>query len=160
MPFPSFLVPLLQSESQCETILMKMTLIYTEMKLHAELIFISKVSHLDSRHKRTRKWPIDHTSAVFFSITLFIVLKPPLRAVGFSFPHQERNQQPLRIHKTVKKNWINTIIFVHHSFSLNIAALSKICRKTETCPSNPYVYIFSLIWFCARGFSFAFLAQM
>ena len=39
--FPSSLVPLFQSESKCETILMK-------MKLHAELIFIWKVSHLDS----------------------------------------------------------------------------------------------------------------
>ena len=47
-PFPSSLVPLFQSESKCETILMKMTLICMKMKLHAELIFISKVSHLDS----------------------------------------------------------------------------------------------------------------
>ena len=47
-PFPSSLVPLFQSESKCETILMKMTLICTRMKLHAELTFIWKVSHLDS----------------------------------------------------------------------------------------------------------------
>ena len=38
--FPSSLVPLFQSESKCETILMKMTLIWMKMKLHAELIFI------------------------------------------------------------------------------------------------------------------------
>ena len=47
-PFPSSLVPLFQSESKCETILMKMSLICMKMKLHAELIFIRKVSHLDS----------------------------------------------------------------------------------------------------------------
>ena len=47
-PFPSSLVPLFQSESKCETILMKMTLICMRMKLHAELIFIWMVSHLDS----------------------------------------------------------------------------------------------------------------
>ena len=47
-PFPSSLVPLFQSDSDCETILMKMTLTCMKMKLHAELIFISKVSHLDS----------------------------------------------------------------------------------------------------------------
>ena len=47
-PFPSSLVPLFQSESKCKTILMKMTLICMQMKLHAELIFIWKVSHLDS----------------------------------------------------------------------------------------------------------------
>ena len=47
-PFLSSLVPLLQSESKCETILMKMTLNCMKMKLHAELIFIWKVSHLDS----------------------------------------------------------------------------------------------------------------
>ena len=47
-PFPSSLVPLFQGESNCETILMKTTLICMKMKLHAELIFIWKVSHLDS----------------------------------------------------------------------------------------------------------------
>ena len=46
--FPSSLVPLFQSESKCETILMKMTLICMKKKLHAELISIWKVSHLDS----------------------------------------------------------------------------------------------------------------
>ena len=47
-PFPSSLVPLFQSESKCETILMKMALICMKMKLHAELIFIWKISYLDS----------------------------------------------------------------------------------------------------------------
>ena len=39
-PFPSSLVLLLQSESKCETILLKMTLTCMKMKLHAKLIFI------------------------------------------------------------------------------------------------------------------------
>ena len=39
-PFPSSFVSLFQSESKCETILMKMTLICLKMKLHAEVIFI------------------------------------------------------------------------------------------------------------------------
>ena len=47
-PFPSSLAPLFQSESKCESILRKMTLICMKMKLHPELIFIWKVSHLDS----------------------------------------------------------------------------------------------------------------
>ena len=47
-PIPSCLVPLFQSESKCETILMKMTVICMKMKLHAELNFIWKVSLLDS----------------------------------------------------------------------------------------------------------------
>ena len=47
-PIPSSLVPLSQSESKCKTILMKMTLICMKMRRHAELIFIWKVSHLDS----------------------------------------------------------------------------------------------------------------
>ena len=47
-PFPSSLVPLFQSESKCKTVLMKMTLICMKMTLHAELIFIRKVSHLHS----------------------------------------------------------------------------------------------------------------
>ena len=47
-PLSSSLVPLFQCESKCQTILMKMNLIWMKMKLHAELIFIWKVSHLDS----------------------------------------------------------------------------------------------------------------
>ena len=47
-PLPSSLMPLFQSESKRETTLMKMTLICMKMTLHAKLIFISKVSHLDS----------------------------------------------------------------------------------------------------------------
>ena len=39
-PFPSYLVPLFQSESKCKTILEKMTLIYVKMKLRAKLSFI------------------------------------------------------------------------------------------------------------------------
>ena len=40
-PFPSSLVPLFQSESKCETFLMKMTLICMKIiLLHAQLIFI------------------------------------------------------------------------------------------------------------------------
>ena len=37
-PFPSSLVSLFQSESKCETILMKITLICMKIKLHAEFI--------------------------------------------------------------------------------------------------------------------------
>ena len=47
-PFPSSLEPLFQSESKCKIILMKMTLICMKMKLHAGLILIWKVLHLDS----------------------------------------------------------------------------------------------------------------
>ena len=56
-PFPSSLVSLFQSESKCETILMKMTLICKKMKLHAELIFIWKVSHLRPWQTRTHCCP-------------------------------------------------------------------------------------------------------
>ena len=51
-PFPSSLAPLFQNESKCETILMKMTLICMKKKLRVELIFIWKVSHLDSLWNR------------------------------------------------------------------------------------------------------------
>ena len=54
-PFPSSLVPQFQSESKCETILMKMTLICMRMKLQVELIFIWKVSHLDSFWNRATR---------------------------------------------------------------------------------------------------------
>ena len=47
-PFPSSLLSLFQSESNCETIFMKMTLFCMKMKLRVELIFIWKVSHLGS----------------------------------------------------------------------------------------------------------------
>ena len=45
-PFSSSLVPLFQSKSKCETILMKMTLICMKMNLQAELIFIQKFCKL------------------------------------------------------------------------------------------------------------------
>ena len=45
--FPSSIGPLFQSESKCVTLFMKMTLICMKMKLHAELIFVRKISHLD-----------------------------------------------------------------------------------------------------------------
>ena len=50
--FPSTLVPLFQRESKCETVLMKMTLICMKKKLRAEVIFIWKVSLLDSLWNR------------------------------------------------------------------------------------------------------------
>ena len=68
-------MPLFQSESKCETILMKMTLICMKMKLHEfcmQFHFRANQSHfhkngfalrlaLKQRHKRTRKWPIPIT---------------------------------------------------------------------------------------------------
>ena len=47
-PLPSSLVPLFHGESKRETILIKMTLICMKLKLHAKLIFIWRVSHLNS----------------------------------------------------------------------------------------------------------------
>ena len=60
-PFPSSLVPLFQSESKCETILMKMTLICMKMKLHAGHFHMKGFALrlvLKHRHKRVRKWSI------------------------------------------------------------------------------------------------------
>ena len=37
--FPNSLAPLFPSESKCETIFMKMILVFIKIKLHAELIF-------------------------------------------------------------------------------------------------------------------------
>ena len=55
-PFPSSPVPLFQSKSKWETILMKMTLICMKMNLLAELIFMWKISHLDLFwNRRTRE---------------------------------------------------------------------------------------------------------
>ena len=55
-------MPLFQSESKCETILMKMALISMKMKLHAKINFHMKGFVLrlvlKQRHKGTRKWPI------------------------------------------------------------------------------------------------------
>ena len=51
-PFPSCRLPLFQNESKCETIQMKMSLIYVKMNMRVKLIFIWLVSHLDSSWKR------------------------------------------------------------------------------------------------------------
>ena len=50
--FPSFLVPLFQSESKCETILMKMSSASSFIFMQIKLIFIRMVSHLDSLWNR------------------------------------------------------------------------------------------------------------
>ena len=47
-PFPSSLVPLFQSESKWETILMKMSSTCSFIFMQIKLIFIRMVSHLDS----------------------------------------------------------------------------------------------------------------
>ena len=71
-PFPSSLVPQFQSESKCETIHMKMTLNCMKMKLHVELIFIWKVSHLDSFWKRGTR---ELGNGLFCSFSQSLVLR-------------------------------------------------------------------------------------
>ena len=46
-PFPSYLLPLFQDESPCQTFLMKTSLIYMKMNLKTEHIFIRMVLHGD-----------------------------------------------------------------------------------------------------------------
>ena len=47
-PFPSSLVPLFQTESKCETFLMKMSSACSFIFMQIKVIFIRMVSHLDS----------------------------------------------------------------------------------------------------------------
>ena len=47
-PFPSYLLPLFQNESTCETIHMKMSFTFTTIFMQIKVIFISMVSHIDS----------------------------------------------------------------------------------------------------------------
>ena len=55
-PFPSCLVPQFHSESSCETIEMKMSLICMKMDIQVKHIFIRTVSHEDSfRHRGSRE---------------------------------------------------------------------------------------------------------
>ena len=61
-PFSSSLVPLFQSESKCETILMKMTDLHeneTACRTHFHMKTFALRLVLKQRHKRTPKWPID-----------------------------------------------------------------------------------------------------
>ena len=51
-PFPSSLVPLFQSESKCETFLMKMSSACSFIFMQIKVIFIRMVSHLDSLWNR------------------------------------------------------------------------------------------------------------
>ena len=91
-PYPSSLVPLFQSKSKCETILMKMTLICMKIKLHAELIFIWKVWHLDLFWNREMVY-FEH-SFVFkkvsapqleWIIIIIIVIELPFASLSFGF---------------------------------------------------------------------------
>ena len=65
--FPSSLVPLFQSESKCETILMKMTCLHekeTACRTHFHMKGLALRLALEQRHKRTQKWPIRSFSAI------------------------------------------------------------------------------------------------
>ena len=81
-PFPSSHVPLFQSESKCETILVEMTLIWMRMKLHAELIFIWKVSHLDSFSKRGTENSEMAYSVISFVISKWLLLELSIPVAG------------------------------------------------------------------------------
>ena len=93
-PFPSSLVPLFQSESKCETILTEMTFICMKMKLHAELIFIWKVSHLDSFWDRgTRElWSGLLTYAKNLSPLVEWKTKETFCSAKFYYSHNYTNQ--------------------------------------------------------------------
>ena len=72
-PFPSSLVPLFQSESKCETILMKMTDLHeneTACKTHFHKNGFALRLVLKQRHKRTRKWPINDMRCELLSETV------------------------------------------------------------------------------------------
>ena len=64
-------MPLLQSESKRETVLMKMSLICMKMKLHADTHFQMKGFGLrlvlKQRQMRTRNWPIEDLSVKLLS---------------------------------------------------------------------------------------------
>ena len=54
-PFPSCLLPLFQNESKCETFHMKMSFTHKSIRMQIILIFIWKISHLDSVWNRGRR---------------------------------------------------------------------------------------------------------
>ena len=54
-PFPSSLLPLFQNESKCETFHMKMSFTHKSIRMQIILIFIWKISHLDSVWNRGRR---------------------------------------------------------------------------------------------------------
>ena len=66
-PFPSSIVPLFQTESKCETILMKMSSACIFIFMQIKVIFIRIVFALrlalKQRHKGTLKWPIEFDTA-------------------------------------------------------------------------------------------------
>ena len=67
-------MPLFQSESKCETIVMKMTLILHENETSCRAHFHKKGFALrlalKQRHKRTRKWPINFIISSTFDLTV------------------------------------------------------------------------------------------
>ena len=62
----------MESESKCETFLLKMTLVCMKMNLQTELIFHMRVFTvrlvLKQGHKRTRKWPIEPLKEINLSV--------------------------------------------------------------------------------------------
>ena len=67
-------MPRFQSESKCETFLLKISLIC--IKLHAHFHMKDFVLRLVSkqRYKRTRKWPIDNRLEMFALVLIYLPL--------------------------------------------------------------------------------------
>ena len=106
-PFPSSLVPLFQSESKCETILMKMTLICRKKTLHAELIFIWKVSHLDSLWNRgTRE--LGNGLYSFFCLDKLLV-SVSLTKHYLDFADPQKWFLILKTQMVDKKSWVRSV---------------------------------------------------
>ena len=140
--FPSSLVSLFQSKSKCETILMKMTLICMKMKLHAELIFIWKVSHLDSfwnraatRNSEMAYWTLAlHVSLEqALTLTATVVISQALystcRGLGWKkyvSPRQESNPWPPRPVKVKAHDNFDVL----RSLQLNFVQSHRCCQSS------------------------------
>ena len=81
---------LFQSESKGETILMKMNLICMKIKLHAELIFIWKVSHLDSFWNRDTTEPGNGLFLVSSLCLLTLVVVGHFMVVALALKHHNQ----------------------------------------------------------------------
>ena len=107
-PFPSCLLPLFQTESKCEIFHMKMSMICIRMDLWVKLIFIWKVSHLDSFWNRGKR---ELGNGLFTAVINLFLSAKFVELQGLSWAGNASERQPVKENPLI---WaiINKIVFL------------------------------------------------
>ena len=131
------LCPLFQSESKCDTILMKMTLICMKMKLHAELIFIWNVSHLNAFWNRGTRELGNGVLKISLFLHQMLIKRPLIYTIGSVFLH---------CHLYCNcQTCTSTIRACHSKNEAGKNMINILCKNSQVTVSNPRLELYILV---------------